>query len=244
MGYIYIIKNTINSKVYIGQTRKTIEARWKEHLSNVFVRDQAIYLAMRKYGSENFYIEELEHVENSNIDERETFYIKKYNSLAPNGYNLILTGKSFKNDNPMFHPEIAQKVSQSFIGDKNPAKRPEVREKIRKSRLGTKASEETKTKMSQNNGRYWLGKTRSEEYKKHFSETHWCRGRYKGLNPNSKKVARLDKNTLEILEEYDSLQSAIEWVHKNVSSTASWTNISKVCNNKQKSAFGFLWKFI
>lgn len=245
MGYIYIIKNKINSKVYIGQTRKTINDRWKEHLSNVFIRDQAIYLAMRKYGIENFYIEELEYVENDNyIDNREIFYIRKYNSLAPNGYNLILTGKSFKNDNPMFHPEIAQKVSKHFIGDKNPAKRPEVKEKIRQSRLGTKASAETRKKMSENNRRYWKGKSWSEEHKKQFSETHWCKGRFRGLNPNSKRVARLNKNTLETLEEYDSIQSAIDWVHNNISSIASATNISRVCNNKQKTAFGFSWKFI
>jgi predicted GIY-YIG superfamily endonuclease len=27
-GYIYIIKNTINDKVYIGQTSRTIQARF------------------------------------------------------------------------------------------------------------------------------------------------------------------------------------------------------------------------
>lgn len=31
-GFIYIIKNTINKKVYIGQTRVSVDIRWKEHL--------------------------------------------------------------------------------------------------------------------------------------------------------------------------------------------------------------------
>lgn len=32
MWYIYIIKNKINNKVYIGQTRKTIKERFTGHL--------------------------------------------------------------------------------------------------------------------------------------------------------------------------------------------------------------------
>jgi len=32
MGYIYIIKNDINDKIYIGQTSRSIEVRWKEHV--------------------------------------------------------------------------------------------------------------------------------------------------------------------------------------------------------------------
>ena len=31
MGYIYKITNTINNKVYIGQTTQTVETRWKQH---------------------------------------------------------------------------------------------------------------------------------------------------------------------------------------------------------------------
>lgn len=31
-GFIYIIKNTINNKVYIGQTRTSVNQRWSEHL--------------------------------------------------------------------------------------------------------------------------------------------------------------------------------------------------------------------
>ena len=50
MGYIYIIKNNVNSKVYIGQTKKSIEERWKEHIYSSTYRNQILYMAMRKYG--------------------------------------------------------------------------------------------------------------------------------------------------------------------------------------------------
>ena len=34
MGYIYIIKNTVNDKVYIGKTIQTLERRFQKHLSD------------------------------------------------------------------------------------------------------------------------------------------------------------------------------------------------------------------
>lgn len=200
---------------------------------------------MEKYGIENFYIEELECVSPEiSLDEREIFYIKKYNSISPNGYNVTKGGSKFKDDNPMYHKEIRKKVSEKFCGDLNPAKRPEVKEKIRQKQLGKKASLETRKKMSENNGRYWKGKHLPEEIRKHYSETHWCRGKYGGLNPSSKKVARIDKNTNEILEIYDSIKEANDWICKNIRENAHSSNISRVCHGHQKTAFGFKWKII
>ena len=54
-GFIYIIKNTINKKVYIGQTKVSVYIRWKEHLRHTSYGDQLINRAMRKYGVNNFY---------------------------------------------------------------------------------------------------------------------------------------------------------------------------------------------
>ena len=59
-GFIYIIRNTVNTKVYIGQTRTSVEQRWKEHLRHAQYGDQVINRAMRKYGVNKFYIETLE----------------------------------------------------------------------------------------------------------------------------------------------------------------------------------------
>lgn len=247
MGCIYIIKNKINNKVYIGQTVKMMEERWREHLYNSKPggREQLIYLAMRKYGVENFYVELLEIADDTqSLDELEIAHIKNFNSLTPNGYNMTLGGSKFKDDNPMYHEEIRKKVSQHFIGDKNPAKRPEVKEKIREKALGRKASDEARKKMKENNGRYWAGKHLSEETKAKISKNHGCRGKFGGLNPNSKAVQRLDKDTLEVLEEYESIREAGKWVNENVNPRASWTNISKVCHGHQKTAFGYVWRLI
>ena len=243
-GYIYIIRNVVNTKNYIGQTTKKIINRWHEHLYNYNKRDQAIYYAMRKYGIKNFQIEEIERVPFSDLDDREIFWIKKFNTLLPNGYNMT-KGGNFGRSNPMFIPEIAQKVSLHFIGDKNPAKRPEVREKIRKSAIGRSHSSETKKKMSDNpNRKYWAGKTLSDETKSKISKNHGCRGKFGYLNPNSKKVARLDKTSLEVIAIYDSFKDAEKWAKENVKSSAHYSNISRCCNGKQVTAFGYKWKYV
>lgn len=245
MGYIYIISNTVNNKVYIGQTIHTIEKRWKEHLYNSNHRNQILYYAMRKYGKEKFSIKILEEVSNTELDYKEREYIKKFNSISPFGYNVTTGGSKFENDNPMFHDEICTKLSKYFIGDRNPAKRPDVKEKIRQKALGRKVSDKTKLKMSKNNGRYWKGKHHSEETKQKISLNHGMRGKYGIQNPNSKSIAMIDKNTDEVIEVFDAINSAVRYLKMNFSlQHCNGSNISNVANGKQKTAYGYVWKFV
>lgn len=92
MGLIYIIKNTINDKVYIGQTRRTLQKRWEHHLYLADHSEAILYRAMRKHNKQNFYIEPIEEIDNDLLNEREIYWISKYNSFAPNGYNSTLGG--------------------------------------------------------------------------------------------------------------------------------------------------------
>lgn len=96
-GFIYIIKNTINNKVYIGQTRTSVNQRWSEHLRHAKYGDQVINRAMRKYGIDKFYIETLEICDIKVLDEREMYYIDLYNSTDKSkGYNVSLGGNTPK----------------------------------------------------------------------------------------------------------------------------------------------------
>lgn len=100
---IYKIENLINGKVYIGQSIN-IQERWNEHkLINSRTSKDALkkqkyplYLAFQKYGLENFSFEVLEECSLEELDTKEQFYIKKYNSYIDfpnsNGYNLTLGG--------------------------------------------------------------------------------------------------------------------------------------------------------
>lgn len=93
MGYIYKITNSINNKVYIGQTRQTIKQRWSGHKHSVLVSEAPLYRAMRKYGIENFQITTILECNNEQLNDKEIYYIQHYNSFVPNGYNATFGGK-------------------------------------------------------------------------------------------------------------------------------------------------------
>lgn len=92
MGYIYLITNKKNGKKYIGKTVNSIEKRFEGHLYNSKNGDTFLYKSIRKYGKTNFIIEEVEKTPDDNLDEREKYYIKEYNTLIPYGYNITEGG--------------------------------------------------------------------------------------------------------------------------------------------------------
>ena len=94
MAYIYKITNIINDKIYIGKTSQTIEKRWKEHCSDYLRRNEEkrpLYSAMKKYGIQNFKIEEIEQCTSEEANEKEKYWIEYYNSFK-NGYNATIGG--------------------------------------------------------------------------------------------------------------------------------------------------------
>ena len=96
MGYIYKITNTLNDKVYIGQTIKTVQKRFTQHKNNSnkeYFSQIVLYKAFNKYGIENFICEEIEEVPNDKLDEREKYWIEYYDSYF-NGYNSTLGGRT------------------------------------------------------------------------------------------------------------------------------------------------------
>jgi group I intron endonuclease len=85
MYKIYLITNIENKKQYVGITKFSIEERFFQHTKRGFLLTEAI----QKYGEQNFSIELVEEVESAErAYELEIFYIQKYNTKVPNGYNL------------------------------------------------------------------------------------------------------------------------------------------------------------
>ena len=96
MGYIYKITNTLNGKIYIGQTVKSVQKRFTQHKNNAnkpYFSQIVLYKAINKYGFENFQCETLEEVPNEKLDEREKYWIEYYDSYF-NGYNSTLGGRA------------------------------------------------------------------------------------------------------------------------------------------------------
>ena len=101
-GFIYKITNTINGKSYIGQTIQNVKERFYQHCAtkcSKAVSNMAIHRAIKKYGKSNFIVEVIEEIDSANLNDRERYWIKYYNSYN-NGYNSTKGGqdgcKSFK----------------------------------------------------------------------------------------------------------------------------------------------------
>ena len=89
MGDIYKIVNDFNNQIYIGKTKNTAKKRWYQHTHNDLNNNQYIHRAMRLYGIEHFHYEIIEtNIETiEELNQKEKYYIKYFNSMAPNGYN-------------------------------------------------------------------------------------------------------------------------------------------------------------
>jgi group I intron endonuclease len=105
MGVIYQILNKDNGKSYIGQTsNKYPNTRWSMHKLNMKNNiKHPLYNSMKKYGVDKFEFIILEKNIVEKLNELEKKYIKKFNSIFPNGYNLTVGGEALRGEeNPMF----------------------------------------------------------------------------------------------------------------------------------------------
>lgn len=104
MGDIYLL-TCPSGKQYIGQAVKFLVngkkwgylARWKAHLNEIKHKKDYCRLlnnAIRKYGADSFKLELICECTLDEINDKEEYYIEKYNTLSPNGYNLTTGGKS------------------------------------------------------------------------------------------------------------------------------------------------------
>lgn len=95
-GNIYVITNLINGKQYVGQTTRTIEERFKQHLATVNKTNKnkmfTLHKAILKYDKENFRVEKLEQCPITELNDREKYWIKKLDTYY-NGYNATLGGE-------------------------------------------------------------------------------------------------------------------------------------------------------
>jgi group I intron endonuclease len=92
LGKIYLIRNRINGKGYVGQTIKSLRIRFNEHKYKAKQGSNcALHKAIRKHGVENFEIKEVVSCETVLLDDLEKHYIKFYGTYAPAGHGYNLT---------------------------------------------------------------------------------------------------------------------------------------------------------
>lgn len=230
-GYIYIITNDINDKIYIGQTRRTIELRWKEHQNSTkYEHDNSIlYRAMNKYGIKHFSISLLKQYSHSSekslqeiLNNEEIKYIQKYNSLIPNGYNLSKGGTY--NSETRKKPIDQYDLKGNFIASYESiysATQNLTLDNITYSHI----SECCQGKLKTAYGFVWRFKG------EHFNK-------YTTTGENIVPIAQYDLSG-NLLQVFDSVIEASIAIGKNKADTA---NICACCYGKYHTAYGYVWR--
>jgi len=212
MSYIYLTKNMVNSKIYIGRHtgKKNHYIGGGHYFQN----------AVKKYGKENFRKVILEdNIEgNDLLNEREIYWIAFFNSTNRDiGYNLTIGGGGMLGFN--LSQETKDKLSKAMMGKyKGKILTQKHRDKLSKALKGKIVTQETRTKMSKArvgelnpmygkggelNPMYgtispFRGKHHTQETKDKISETrkaYWQKRRLE-QNKNRHKMADLVKGNI------------------------------------------------
>lgn len=229
-GNIYKFENKLNGKIYIGQSR-CIERRYKSH---VYCENPKYELdrAIKKYGIENFNYDILETFNTTNLeevnkwmDEREEYYIKFYNCLNPNGYNLLSN-----RHHPEFCKLTRERISTNCLGNKN-------------GFYGRKHSEETRKRISEsakkrgNNNSY--EKIRAIDYYKDdefvctFINYKECKKYFKGICGD--KILRKMLNNIPVNKKLDNIK--LQYSDKPGHRSCEYKQHTKESIQKQKESY-------
>lgn len=253
---IYKIENLVNGKKYIGQTQN-YRIRQNAHITKLRrgVHDNDhLQKSFDKYGEENFSIEVLEKCEIKTLDQREEYWINKYNTTDTSlGYNIKFGGNSSRGHKmSVLAKQHMSENHADFSGENNPMYGTSLydvlnedqiikwKTKISKSAkgdknsfYGKKHSDDTKKQISIKNKEYYkthnnpnLGKHLSDETKLKIKEN---RVYHKGINSsNTKKVICLNTNQV-----FDLVKFASEYYN------IARTEISSCCSHNRDHA-GYL----
>lgn len=214
-GYIYKITNLINGKIYVGRTGSSVLSRFGAHKRRARFGDSThLYRAIRKYGEENFTVEEIcvcFDAEATVLAEMELIAAYQANNREI-GYNMsdggdggefgrVLTDETkekIRQASLKVGKERAVKMVQSKIErgttGKGVAKHSEEhKNKISELMSGREISDETKVKMSKvRKGKKCDFLEWSDERKEEFSKRQ-------RKNPNGAKLDEEKVKEIKIL---------------------------------------------
>lgn len=231
---IYSILNTLNDKIYIGSAND-IDRRLSEHLrqlKNNKHPNKKIQNAWNKYSEENFVFNIIEYSDVEVLLIREQYYLDTYldanldnDTFEKNGYNILRIAGSSRGHKMSI--ETKNKISLSLSGDKNPF-------------YGKEHSDEVKSIMSSKklgilNPHFGVGNMLG---KKHKNETKikMSISNSGSNNKNSKKVFQYTKD-YNLIKEWESTGQVAKVLN------ISQGNISSCCLGKQKTAYGYIWRY-
>ena len=197
IGRIYLVTCELTGKWYFGQTIKFIQSRFNEHFRSAQRgSDHKFHRAIRKYGEENFTVEEVLTVSaptkdalKRKLDFLEQHFIQKFDTFR-NGYNSTWGGESKLGY--VTSEETKRKIRLAQLGEKgNRFGKKHTTEEIEKLR-----------KMNLGGNNPMFGKKLSEEQRRKLSEIQ--KRRTQSETPEQRKsVGTLVEESLELIVEND-----------------------------------------
>tara|TARA_R100001086_G_scaffold236386_2_gene159816 strand:- start:708 stop:1394 length:687 start_codon:yes stop_codon:yes gene_type:complete len=227
MGIVYKITNSINNKCYIGISKNTFRKRYnhRDDWWNAPSVNKILKQSIEKHGYENFKVEILENCEKTELEEKEKYYINKFNSFIPNGYNLT-TGGSYS-----YEVSIESKLKNSETNKNRYKNGAVVWNKGKKlTKVHKEKNSKTKKKLY-NEGKLipWnKGKKIGPMKKSHI---------LKSAKAHKKQIKRINKTTLEVEKIYEGLIDA-------KCDGFNPSCISQCCKKKLKSHKGYFWEYL
>lgn len=235
---IYKIECATNGSFYFGRTIN-FEKRKNDHLRdmrNGIHKNDRIQNCYNKYGEESIVFSIVETVSREKQIGREQYYLDKFINNE-NCLNINRTAETFC-DVP-WTEERKRKISESATGRKLSPKTKQQREHMSKIMMGHVLSEETKNKISIAHTGKKMSNEQKDRYKVMFSgENNPRYGKCGAENPVSKKVAKIDMKTFEIIETFESGSLAAQSVNCDRSS------INKICKRQHGQIKGFFWCYV
>jgi len=147
---VYLITNSVNGKVYVGQSIQSGSGRWRKHKSLLRCnKHDNIHLqnAWNKYGEVVWSYKVIDRATNqAELDKLETYYIVEvYNSNdRTKGYN-----KSTGGEHPIISEDARQRLRVAMTGRTLPKiTKDKLREVMRGAGAGRTLSAETRRKIS------------------------------------------------------------------------------------------------
>ena len=256
MGFIYKITNTVNGKGYVGITiLPDAIRRYQNHMSAIRNGKGCPLLqkAVKKYGEDAFKFEVLIICFDDDVYKYEQEYITKYNTLSPNGYNILEGGYNICTFLGRHHSEETKKILSEKSKEYN--NRPEVKEthrqcaiklneKYKNGEISEKwkqaianrskprtifrninLTEEQRQKLSRYTKEYFADSTNR---KKHSDAMRKANGR---------KVEQYSKENV-LLATYDSISEAGE------KTTINRKSIQANAGGRAQTGGGFIWKYV
>jgi group I intron endonuclease len=215
-----------SGKVYVGQSINIRNRKYHHKSKTDKQKGPKLYRSIMKYGWENHVFEIIEEGVIGKLDERETYWKQYYLDLVNGDWSKVLFCDLHDRGGGPRSEETKQKISKSNIGRIVSI---DTREKKRISMLGKTASLNTKEKMRQAS----IGKTKSNQHKINMMLNR--NNVIKGIKlANSKPINQYDLEG-NFIKEWESIIEAKKYIGKG--------DIYSCCNNRQKTAGGFIWKF-